>query len=500
VPLRSDITPCFIFPSLTVQAGGLTNAVRHRANFYARHFERVLVLTTDYQPDFPSVIARMRELGQLDERITVRNFYYDHEPFRRDAPAGPPVEAELDEPGLVRLPDERAVEESYRYFRPDGTPVKTKRYRGGRLLSVDSVDPGMRRLTRDDYLEDGRLRRRRSFSPTTGEPLLDTYLTAAGPALATARVHPRKGIPTRTFLLRPQPEDLSSFSTLLARWIDEEISGVPTPVVFSDQRGKSDPVLFEVRKAAKRVAVLHNNHFIDPQDRAGGVRGIFATLFDHSEDVDTMVVLTQEQLADLREDFPALPFVHISHAAPAPAEVLPAKDPGLVVLVGQLIDRKRIDHAIRAFAEVVRAVPDARLEVYGEGEEHGALSALVEELSLSGSVHLMGYSLDVGPAQQRAVCTLMTSTFEGWGLVISESMANGTPVVSYDIKYGPRDLIRDGVDGVLVTEHEPHALAEAITALLQDPARAAAMAERAREVADRFPVAEYEQKWLDVLE
>ncbi|MGI3781344.1 MAG: glycosyltransferase, partial [Janthinobacterium lividum] len=180
-------------------------------------------------------------------------------------------------------------------------------------------------------------------------------------------------------------------------------------------------------------------------------------------------------------------------------EAAEPKDPRLVVLVGRLEERKRVDHAIRAFATVVRSVPDARLEVYGDGDEAPALERLVDELGLRASVTLKGYSYSVGSAQSRALCTLMTSTFEGFARVISESMSRGTPVVAYDVRYGPVDLIRDGVDGVLVRTHEPDALADAVVALLLDPARAAALGTRAREVLERFPVADFERAWLRVL-
>jgi glycosyltransferase involved in cell wall biosynthesis len=506
VTRRDDLTPCLIFPSLTVQAGGLTNAVRRRANFYAQHFAKVLVLTTEFQPDYPSVIAEMTAEGQLADGVEVRNFYYDSALLQDAAPARTAEDEDRHGDGLVEVVEDTPAgspdEVARRYFTPEGRPVKVERFRDGRLHHVDHLDAAMRRVTRDEYLEDGRLVRRRAFSLTTNQPQLATYFTAGGAPVATAKLHPRSGVPGRTFAFLPEAEDLASFTTLLARWIDEEIGGLPRPVLFSDQRGKSDPVLLGASRAARRIAVLHNNHFIDPNDSTSGVRDIFANLFDRADEVDQIVVLTEEQLADLREDFPTLPFLHIGHAAPAPRPVEPGttKDPNLVVMVAQLIERKQVDHAVRAFADVVRRFPEARLEVYGEGGEYEPLQALIEELGLGASVQLMGYSLQVATAQQRAVCQLLTSTFEGSPLVLGESLANGTPVVSYDIKYGPRDWIRDGIDGLLVTDHQPAALAEAIMTMLGDPELAARMAERARDVAERCSIAEYEKKWLDVLE
>jgi len=211
------------------------------------------------------------------------------------------------------------------------------------------------------------------------------------------------------------------------------------------------------------------------------------------------VCLTDQQRRELQRDVPEAVVRSIPYPGRPPREAPGEKDLSLVVVVAQLGDRKRIDHAIRAFAKVVKAHPQARLEIYGEGEEGGALRRLIRELRLRKSVFMMGYSHSVNRAQARAACTLLTSTFEGYGRVIGESMSLGTPVIAYDVRYGPRDLIRDGVDGVLLTEHTPEALADAIIQLLSDPQRALEMGARATELIERFPVEDFERAWLDVL-
>ena len=213
-----------------------------------------------------------------------------------------------------------------------------------------------------------------------------------------------------------------------------------------------------------------------------------------------MVCLTEQQRRELEVDAPRAVLRTISYPGRVPREPAEPTDDKLVVMVARLEARKRVDHAVRAFALVTGEVPDARLEIYGAGPEEPALRRLVEDLDLAGSVSFKGYSLTVGAAQARAACTLMTSTFEGFGRVISESMSRGTPVVAYGVRYGPRDLIRDQVDGVLLDRHEPDALAAAVVGLLQDPVRARAMGERAREILQRYRVEDFERAWLRVLE
>ena len=451
--LRRDLTPCILHTDLSAKGGGLARAVPERASLYARHFERVVVLTTGFSPRVGAVVAELQERGTLDERVVVRNFFRDSAWV---AGLGVPPAAALAEPledGVVavlqrmpgrppfRIADRRQGDQHphrYRYFDPEGRP----------LLTTTTV-PG------------------KKFEA-------DVEVAADGVADA-------------------------GWSAIVARWVDEELEGLRRPVLFSLQRGLIDPVLLATTRASRTVVSLHNCHYRDPEDRDSGVRAVFRPVLLGPRRVDEVVCLTEQQRRELAVDAPHAVVRSIPYPGRVPREAPEPTDPRLVVLVGRLEERKRVDHAIRAFATVVRSVPDARLEVYGDGPEQAALEQLVDELDLRASVTLKGYSWQVGSAQSRALCTLMTSTFEGFARVISESMCRGTPVVAYDVRYGPVDLVRDGVDGVLVRRHEPDALAEAITGLLLDPERAAALGERAREVLERFPVADFERAWLRVL-
>ncbi|MGI3784170.1 MAG: hypothetical protein ACRYG2_25705, partial [Janthinobacterium lividum] len=75
--LRRDLTPCILHTDLSVKGGGLARAVPERASLYARHFERVVVLTTGFSPRVDAVVAELQERGALDERVVVRNFFRD---------------------------------------------------------------------------------------------------------------------------------------------------------------------------------------------------------------------------------------------------------------------------------------------------------------------------------------------------------------------------------------------------------------------------------------
>lgn len=450
---RRDLTPCLLFPELMERGGGLARAVCERASLYARHYERVIIFTTGFSPRIDAVVALLKERGSLDERVVVRNFF-QHSSWV----------ARLSEPPRAALS----------VFASAHVDSRRQRMPGGQFFRIADRHQ------------------------TDRHPWGYRYFDSEGLPLLTTRTGPGSKHEQLATFHSAQTEDVD-WGTIVAEWVDEELAGLPSPVLFSLQRGYNDPVLLASRKAVRKVASLHNCHYFDPEDPWSGTRISFRPLLHHPRAVDEIVCLTTQQRRELEIEVPGMRIRSVPYPGRPPREEPGAKDLQLVVLVAQLTERKRVDHAIRAFALVVQSLSHARLEVYGEGPAEGGLRRLIEELGLQESVFLMGYSLMVNRAQARAACTLMTSTFEGFARIISESMSLGTPVVAYDVRYGPRDLIRPGVDGLLVEVHEPEALAEAVVRMLRDPQRALEMGVRARDVIERFPIADFERSWLDVV-
>ena len=157
----------------------------------------------------------------------------------------------------------------------------------------------------------------------------------------------------------------------------------------------------------------------------------------------------------------------------------PAPDPGgelvqsqlwrrrYIVAVGRLSPQKGFDVLIESFAKVKDV--DCDLVILGEGELRSDLEAQAKRLGLSDRVHLPGFMKNPHSVMARAQLFVLSSRWEGFGLVIVEAMALGIPVVATDCSGAPRELLLDGKLGHLVPPDDYDAMAVAITEALTSP-------------------------------
>ena len=145
-----------------------------------------------------------------------------------------------------------------------------------------------------------------------------------------------------------------------------------------------------------------------------------------------------------------------------------AGQPPVVLSVGRLTKQKDYPTLIRAFALVRRKYP-ARLMILGEGEERAKLEALAQELGLQDDISLPGFVDNPYAYMARAAVFVLSSAWEGFGNVLVEAMAVGTPVISTDCPSGPAEILENGRWGKLVPVGDVEELAKAIMTTLRDP-------------------------------
>jgi glycosyltransferase involved in cell wall biosynthesis len=151
--------------------------------------------------------------------------------------------------------------------------------------------------------------------------------------------------------------------------------------------------------------------------------------------------------------------------AGARAPATPQQADPLVLFVGRLIPEKRVTLGVAAVALAARRLPGLRGVFYGDGPEKDALLRAIAEHDAKGYIKARGFveSDEVDGDMSRALCLLLPSSREGYGLVVVEACAHATPVVVVPAPDNAAvELIEDGVNGVVAASAQPEAIAEAI--------------------------------------
>jgi glycosyltransferase involved in cell wall biosynthesis len=139
-----------------------------------------------------------------------------------------------------------------------------------------------------------------------------------------------------------------------------------------------------------------------------------------------------------------------------------------VLSAGRLRRQKGFDLLIRAFGPVAAAHPDWRLRICGRGRLRKDLQRLIDEEGLSDVVTLAGQAKHLGREMESASMFVLSSRFEGFPLILLEAMSKGLPVVSFDCPTGPREVIDNRRNGILVADGDVDALAAGMREVIAD--------------------------------
>jgi GalNAc-alpha-(1->4)-GalNAc-alpha-(1->3)-diNAcBac-PP-undecaprenol alpha-1,4-N-acetyl-D-galactosaminyltransferase len=187
--------------------------------------------------------------------------------------------------------------------------------------------------------------------------------------------------------------------------------------------------------------------------------------------------------------------IDVGRSSNAAEDVIDFGWPHTAIALGRLAPEKGFDLLIEAFARVAADFPDWGLAILGEGCDRTRLESLIERHNLAGRVCLTGAVANPFPTLRAADLFVLSSTTEGFGNVLVEAQACGLPVVATDCWDGPQELVRDGVEGLLVPPGDVAALSAALRRMMADGPLRRACATHGTESAQRFALDRVMLSW-----
>ncbi|WP_443683746.1 glycosyltransferase family 4 protein [Phocaeicola plebeius] len=256
----------------------------------------------------------------------------------------------------------------------------------------------------------------------------------------------------------------------------------------------------DIKDGSRKVLELHYCKFFRLQYGRRGLLGWIDKLRTRQDEqivrrFDKFVVLTNED----RGYWGNLPNIEVipnaaMHVSDAYSDVMNKR----VIAVGRLDYQKGFDRLVQAW-QLVRHTgkfTDWKLDIFGQGEWREMLQQMIDKAELQDSVRLNQPTKQIGEEYVKSDLLVMSSNYEGFPMVMIEAMACGLPVVSFDYKCGPKDIIQPGINGLLVPNGDIQALADAMMKVMEDEAYRKMLSLNARKVVDTYSEQAVMAQWI----
>lgn len=504
----------FLLNSIELNRGGLTKASLSQASLFAEMGYKVYILTFNANPKYPLMRTKLIKMGKLHKDVTILNMFEELEGYNKPLKSIKPPKPF----SVKKLAKDYAIHQKsgHNVYRAYDNGVYVKYYSlhdNGSLHFIDYFNENRYRTKREYYDPWGNLKTTQLMDYQLNKPRQQLYYDLKGSVYFAQWNNPENEKVERIHLFDKKGEVANVFIndnvSHKVNWIKSIINrhGNKLSVMISDTRSTDGVLANFTHKKVAKMWRLHSSHVETQNVMESDIAPKVKTGINNLQKYDVALFLTEEQRDDVvrRIGGGTSYFVLPNYYEQKESKITKSfsndrKDTKLAVIVSRMSTLKRIDHSIKAFRKVVDKIPDAKLEIWGNGDQHDKLAKLIKDKKLEKNVFLKGYTQNPDQVYRRGLFSTSTSKREGFPFSILECMVNRTPVISYDIKYGPNDMIEDGENGFII-ENNIDALSEKMLYMFKNPEQAIKMGQNAEAyIKEHFSKQTYKQKWLEAVE
>ncbi|WP_203623878.1 accessory Sec system glycosyltransferase Asp1 [Lacticaseibacillus sp. 866-1] len=351
---------------------------------------------------------------------------------------------------------------------------------------------------------------------------METWLTPAGqPVLESYNRDDRQGKRQQAgWRLTERDGQVFQFATIEAltqQFLDDlnlAFWDLERPNVFVlDRSHLVEWGITRLKRPAYTVLYLHNAHTANAQDPDDPLlNNNYEFALSDVDAFDAVVSATRKQAEAVAQRFHprAANFAIAVGVVPdqllaAPRVPVARRQFGKIVAFARIAWEKHLDDLVRAVAIVHREIPQVTLDLYGYADPSDDYKArrqveqVIKAEHLEKVVTLKGYTQDIDQIENSAMMFGVTSRMEGFNLAVMEAIAHGLIAFTYDVNYGPNEIVESGVNGQVVPYGDYCAMAEAMLKVLRDPALAQQYSAGAYESAKRYSSAAVWEQWQALL-
>lgn len=249
----------------------------------------------------------------------------------------------------------------------------------------------------------------------------------------------------------------------------------------------------QIAKLCKCIAWEHFNYYISPNKMVKNARKFAA------EHADCVVVLGKNDLNNYLTNYKhAKNITYIYNPITVNTKESSTLERKRAIAVGRLSTQKGFDMLIEAWSLIEKEVQDWELDIYGQGVLKDELQAKIKEMKLK-NINLRGFSDDIHREYMNSSLFFLSSRFEGFGLVLVEALATGLPIVSFNCKEGPEEIIDDGVNGYLIENGNIRQFANSAIKIMKNNELLRNFASKTKKDLERFNIESIATQWEELL-